>query len=185
MANLNKKNSETAIRIGEVRFSYPRVFEPRVDEQSGKAKYSCCILIGKDNKEALQLIEDATRAAAKKGADKFWKGKIPANLKKPLRDGDTDHPEDPAFEGMMFLNASNPYKPKVAARDEFGIVSVEDPMDFYAGCYGAVTLEFFPYEAKGNKGVGVSLGNVIKLREGEHLAGSVESAEASFADLVD
>lgn len=106
-------------------------------------------------------------------------------MKKPLRDGDEDHPEDPAFAGMMFLNASNKYKPQVASRDEFGLVMVEDPTEVYAGCYGAVTLEFYPYNTNGNRGIGVSLGNVIKLRDGERLAGTAESAEASFADLVD
>ena len=180
MANLNKKTSDTAIRIGEVRFSYPHLFEMNDNE-----KYSCCLLIDKGNKEAIQLVEEATRAAAKKGAEKFWSGKTPANLKKPLRDGDEEHPEDPAFAGQLFLNASNTYKPKVASRDEFGLVIIEDPSDLYAGCYGAVTLEFFPYNTNGNRGIGVSLGNVIKLRDGNRLAGTAESAEASFADLVD
>jgi len=180
MANINKKTSDTSIRIGEVRFSYPHLFEV-----NDNGKYSCCLLIDKGNKEAIQLVEEATRAAAKKGADKFWSGKTPANLKKPLRDGDDEHPEDPAFANTMFLNAGNQYKPKVAARDEFGIVTVEDPTEVYAGCYGAVTLEFFPYNTNGNRGVGVSLGNVIKLRDGDPLAGTVESVEASFADLAD
>ena len=180
MAKLNKKNSETAIRIGEVRFSYPHLFELNMNE-----KYSCCILIDKSNKEAIQLVEEATKAAAKKGAEKFWSGKIPANIKKPLRDGDEDHPEDPAFANQMFLNASNKYKPQVASRDEFGVILIEDPNDLYAGSYGAVTLEFYPYNTNGNRGVGVSLGNVIKLRDGDRLAGTAESAEASFADLVD
>ena len=182
--NLNKKISDTAVRIGEVRFSYPYVFEPRVNPNGGKAKYSCCLLIGKDNKEALQMIEDATRAAAKKGADKFWGGKVPATAKKPLHDGDEEKPDDPAFAGMMFINASNQYKPEVSMRDEFGIVQITDPQDFYAGCYGAVTLEFFPYNQPTSKGISASLGCLIKLREGEHLAGSVPSAEAAFGDLV-
>lgn len=180
MANLNKKTGETEGRIGEVRFSYPHLFEVNANE-----KYSCCILVDKSNKEAIKMIEDFTRAAAEKGAAKFWSGKIPANLKKPLRDGDVDHPDDPAFENQMFLNASNKYKPDVVARDEFGIVHLSDPADLYPGCYGAVTLAFFPYNNNGNRGVGVSLGNVIKLRDGERLAGTAESAESSFADLKD
>lgn len=187
MAKLNKKISETSVRIGEVRFSYPAVFEPRVNPNApdSKPKYSCCILISKDNKEALQTINEAVQAASRKGAEKFWSGKFPPTARKPLHDGDEEKPDDPAFAGMMFLNASNQYKPEVTMRDDFGIVAVTDPQDFYAGCYGAVTLDFFPYNKPASKGVSCSLGCLIKLRDGEHLAGSVPSAESSFADLVE
>ena len=179
---LNLKKSDTAVRIGEVRFSFPRVFTPVKNEETGKSKYSCSILIPKDNKEAIKLVEDATAAAAKKGAEKFWSGKIPNNLKKPLRDGDFDREDDPAYEGMMFLNCSNTRKPGVQVMED-GMRYDASEDDFYAGCYGAVTLEFYPYDQRGNRGVGVSLGNLIKLRDGERLAGGGESAESSFSDL--
>lgn len=177
---LNTKKSDTEIRIGEVRFSYARVFEPNDNE-----KFSCCILIDKDNKEAIKLLKDAVETAAKKGAEKFWNGKIPPLLKRPLRDGDDEHPEDPTFENQMFLNASNTYQPKVAVLEDGLMYETTDPAVFYSGCYGAVVLSFFPYNTNGNKGVGVSLGNVIKLRDGERLAGTAESAESSFGDLAD
>lgn len=180
---LNKvtNNDGTSIRIGEVRFSYPRFFEPNPETK----KYSCCILIDKDNKEALDLIEKAVAIAAKKGAEKFWKGKIPANLAKPLHDGDDEKPDDEAYFNCFYLNCSNTYAPQVVIKkDDLGLVAA-DERDVYPGCYGAITLSFFPYDNSGHRGVGVSLGNVIKLRDGERLAGTVESAEASFADLAD
>ena len=104
---LNLKKSDTSIRIGEVRFSYARVFEPYKQEGSEVAKYSCCILVPKTNKEAIKLINDAVDAAAQAGAQDKWKGKIPATLKKPLRNGDDEHPDDPTYEGMMFFNCSS------------------------------------------------------------------------------
>lgn len=179
---LNVKKSDTSIRIGEVRFSFPRVFTPAKNEETGESKYSCSILIDKNNKEALKLIEEATEAAAKKGAEKLWSGKVPNNLKKPLRDGDFDRENDPAYAGMMFLNANNPRKPGVQVlEDGMRFDATED--DFYAGCYGAVVLEFYPFDKKGNRGVGVGLGNCIKLRDGERLSGGGESADSSFSDL--
>ena len=179
---LNVKKSDTSIRIGEVRFSFPRVFTPgSVDDNSPK-KYSCSILIPKSNTEAIKLIEEATAAAVKRGAEKYWSGKAPANLKKPLRDGDFDREDDPAYEGMWFLNASNPRKPGVQVlEDGMRYDAIED--DFYAGCYGAVTLDFYPYNKNGNRGVAVSLGNLIKLRDGERLSGGGESVDNSFSDL--
>ena len=47
MANFNKKISETAIRIGEVRFSYAYVFSPRKNEDGTDGKYSVQLLIPK------------------------------------------------------------------------------------------------------------------------------------------
>ena len=184
---LNLKKDETSIRIGEVRFSYAYVFEPNpkaIDSKTGKCKYTCCILIPNTNKEAIKLVSEATDAAAKTGAEKYWKGKVPATIKRPLRDGDLEKAdEDPAYEGMMFLNCSNLRKPGVQVMDD-GMRYEATPDDFYSGCWGAVTVTFFPYDNNGNKGVGVSLGNCIKLRDDERFSGSGgESADSSFADL--
>ena len=57
-----------------------------------------------------------------------------------------------------------------------------DDSEFYAGAYGCVTVNMFPYNSNGNVGVGVGLNNVIKLEDGERLAGG-RSADEDFADL--
>lgn len=183
---LNVKKTDTSIRIGEVRFSYVNVFEPNpkaIDSKTGKCKYTCCILIPKTNTEAIKLIEEATAAAAQKGKDDKWNGKIPATIKKPLRDGDLEKADvDSAYEGMMFLNCSNLRKPGVQVlEDSMRFEASED--DFYSGCWGAVTLNFYPYDTNGNKGVGVSLGNCIKLRDDDRFGSGGESVDSSFSDL--
>ena len=43
------------------------------------------------------------------------------------------------------------------------------PTDVYSGMYARVTVNFFPYDASGNRGVGCGLGNVCKTRDGEPL----------------
>lgn len=180
--NMKKNESGTSIRIGEVRFSFPHVFEAYKPEGSEYEKYSVSILIPKDNEEALKLVNNGIAAAAKLGAEKYWNGKIPATLKKPLRDGE-ERDEDPAYEGMMFLNASNRRKPGVQVLEEGIRYDANGPEDFYAGCYGGVTLEFYPFNKNGNKGVAVSLGNCIKTRDGERLSGGGASSDDDFGDL--
>ena len=180
--NMKKSDDGTSIRIGEVRFSFAKVFTPVKNEETGKEKYSCSIVISKDNTEALTLVNNAIAAAAKIGAEKYWSGKVPPTLKKPLRDGDNDRPDDEAYENSMFLNASNPHKPGVQVLED-GIRFDANEEDFYSGCYGAAVLSFYPYDKKGNRGVAVSLGNLIKLRDGERLSGGGESADSSFSDL--
>ena len=48
--------------------------------------------------------------------------------------------------------------------------------------YARVTINFFSYNRAGKKGIGCGLGNVMKTREGEPLAGIV-SAAADFAGI--
>jgi hypothetical protein len=183
--NYNKRISDTTIRLGEVRFGYVNVFEPRKDKNGNPDKYSVCVLIPKTDKQAIQLIEDAINAAKEKGKSGKWGGKVPGRLTTPLRDGDEEEKGE-EFEGMMFLNASAQLKSKPGVRvlDGGMIVEALDTDDFYSGCWGAVTLAFFPYDSEGNKGVGAGLNNVIKTRDDEKLAGGA-SAESDFGDMAD
>ena len=183
MANYNKRISETTVRLGEVRFCYAHVFEPRKDEDGTEGKYSLCVLIPKTDKQAIQLAEDAINAAKEKGKSGKWGGKVPGRLTTPLRDGDEEEKGE-EYEGMMFFNCSAKQKPGVRVLDGGMIVEALDGDDFYSGCWGAVTVNFFPYDSNGNKGVGAGLNNVIKTRDDEKLAGGA-SAESDFGDMAD
>ena len=48
--------------------------------------------------------------------------------------------------------------------------------------YARVTINFFGYNRAGKRGIGCGLGNVMKTREGEPLAGGA-SAQADFAGI--
>ena len=98
----------------------------------------------------------------------------------PLHDGDEERPDDENYAGAMYLNARSSEPPQIVDRH---VQKIEDPMDVYSGCYCNVTVTFFPYVSKDGNGIGVGLGNVQKLRDGEHLTGKA-SAESDF-DSVD
>ena len=183
MANYNKKLTDTSVRIGEVRFSYANVFEPRANS-NGDPKYSCAILIPKDNTAAVKLVEDAIAAAQEIGKSSKWGGKIPRPCKNPLRDGDLDR-DDPVYEGHWFINASASTKSKPAVKILDGGILADalDNEDFYSGCYGAAVINFYPYDSNGNKGVGAGLNVVLKTRDGEKLSGGI-NADAALADLL-
>lgn len=183
MANLNKSISDTAVRLGEVRFSYCNVFSKRINPDGTPGKYSVCVIIPKTNTEAVALFKQAYEAAKLQGKATKWGGKIPAKVVLPLHDGDEERPDDPAFEKCWYFNCSSQNAPGVRVKDELGqIVEALDDSDFYSGAYGAVTVNLFPYAASGNMGVGVGLNNLIKLRDGERLSGG-RSADADFNDL--
>ena len=178
MANNNPRRAT----LRDVRFSFVHVFEPRKDEETGKEKFSACIIIDKDNKRDLAAIKKCIDAAKKEGKSSKWNNKIPRTLKLPLRDGDEERDDDPAFENTMFLNANAnvDYPPGVV---DSRCKPIMEKSEFYSGVYGAVSLTFYPFDSNGNKGVGVSLDNCMKLKDGEPLAGVQHSAEDDFADF--
>ena len=55
-----------------------------------------------------------------------------------------------------------------------------DPNEVYSGCYGRVSVIFYPYNASGSKGIACGLNNVMKVAEGERLGGGT-SAASDFA----
>ncbi len=169
---------ETKVVIGKVRLSYVNVFQARTIGDDEGAKYSASIIIDKEDKKTIDKINAAVEAAIQEGKGK-WGGKIPKNLKLPLRDGDTDREDDEAYAGKLFFNASSKYKPGVIDRYKQPIT---DPDELYSGCYAYVSINFYPYDFNGSKGVAAGLNNIMKVAEGERLGGRL-SAEEDFADI--
>lgn len=183
MANLNKAINDTAVRLGEVRFSYCNLFSKRINPDGTQGKYSVCVIIPKSNTEAVALLKNAFENAKAAGKLTKWGGKIPARVTLPLHDGDEERPDDPNFANSWYFNASSSTAPGLRIKDELGsVVEALDDSDIYSGCYGAVSVNLFPYSANGNQGVGVGLNNVIKLRDGDKLSGG-RSADSDFSDL--
>lgn len=182
MKNVLKKFTDTNIRFN-CRFSYAAVFEPKATP-NGDMKYSVSLLIPKSDTATLQAIREAIEAAKEIGKSKCWGGKIPpaSTLKSILRDGDEERPDDEAYAGHMFLNVSSKRKPGVKVLDAGVIADALDETDFYSGCYGAAEINFYPYAEGGSKGVTAGLNNVIKLEDGEKMAGGM-SADEAFSDL--
>lgn len=166
----------TRVVTGKVRFSYAYVFQPQ-DKGDGKTpKYSVSIIIPKDDKETISKIQKAFEEAKANSASYFG-GQVPKLLKGGLRDGDLEK-EDPVYANSYFINANSIKKPGVVDSEMNAILN---PEEFYSGCYGRASIEFYPYNAEGSKGIACGLGNLQKLEDGEKLGGGGISAAADFA----
>lgn len=165
--NVTAKRTGTKVTTGKVRLSYAHIFEPHAMNEGQEAKYSVSVIIPKSDKETLKAIKEATDQAKKDGVGK-WGNKIPGNLKTPLRDGDVEREDDEAYKGCYFLNASSKNKPGVV---DANVQPVLDATEVYSGCYARLTLNFYAYNASGNKGIAAGLGNIQKLEDGEPLGG--------------
>lgn len=170
----------TKVVTGLVRFSYCNIFRSRSFREGQDAKYSVCLLIPKSDKATLKKIQAAINEAVEQGVSSKWGGKMPKSLHLPLRDGDEERADEaPEYEGMYFLNANSSQKPGIVDKDCNEIL---DPDEVYSGCWGRASINFFPYDNKGNRGVGVGLNNIQKLKDGEHLGAARASAEDDFGD---
>ena len=160
----------------ETRFSYCSVWEPK-SINGEDPRYSVSLLIPKADTETVQKIKEAIKAAYREGESKLkGKGVLPplTALKTPLRDGDLERPDDPAYAGMWFLNANSEYAPGIV---DAACRTITDREAFYSGCYGRASITFFAYNSNGNRGIACGLNNLQKLRDGEPLGGRSSAAE--------
>lgn len=161
------------------RLSYANVWEPQSINGS-EPKYSVSVIIPKSDKATIQKIQQAVEQAKQEAISKFG-GKIPANLKLPLRDGDIDRPDDEAYANSYFINCNSKQKPQVVDQQ---VQPILDQAEVYSGCYGRVSVTFYGFNSNGNRGVAAGLGNIQKLKDGEPLGGRVR-AEDEFATVDD
>lgn len=169
--------NSTKVITGKVRFSYTNVFEPTAMQDGQMPKYNVSIIISKSDTKTVEAIKKAIEAAKEAGKSKIAdkNGKIPVNLKTPLRDGDEERPDDPTYENSYFINANSERKPGIVDRDLNPIMSRDD---FYSGCYGRASINFYAFNVN-SKGIACGLNNLQKLEDGERLAGG-SSAEEDF-----
>lgn len=171
----------TKVVTSSVRFSYLNVFKPRSFAEGSPETYSVVLLIPKDSTRTIRKIQKAIADELEEGSKTYWKGKRPANLWNPLRDGDEEKAEEhPEYAGMYFLTAKSTQKPILL--DEDG-EELFDQTEMYSGCWGRADITFFAFDNK-TKGVGVGLNALKKTRDDEPFGNvmTVEAAKKSFED---
>lgn len=166
------------------RWSYVNAWEPKSINGS-TPKYSVSLIINKDDTKTIQKIRAAMEAAYKEGESKLkGNGKTcPAydSLKKPLRDGDIERPDDPAYKNAYFVNANTTQKPQIVDKNMQPII---DRSEVYSGVMGRASISFYAFNTNGSRGIACSLNHLQKFYDGEPL-GSKSSAESDFATADD
>ncbi|HAC61290.1 MAG TPA: DUF2815 domain-containing protein [Lachnospiraceae bacterium] len=166
---------------GKARLSYPSLFKARAFAGQD-AKYSCVLLIPKTDKATVAKIREAIEITKQDDKDK-WRGKIPASLRTPLRDGDVEKADEhPEYAGMWFMSVSSKNPPKIYDRDRSELM---DPEELYPGCWVRADINFAGYSNSGNNGIGAYINSVMKWADAERFAGYSASANAYDDDYED
>lgn len=179
-------NIPTKVLTGEVRLSYCNLVAPRTNtnDPNAEPKYSVTLLIPKTDTATYQNILSSIEAAAADAQSKIWNGVRPPVMPVPIHDGDGVRENGTAYgpecKGCWVITASSKQKPQVVHQSDINTELL--PQDIYSGMYARVTINFFGYSRAGKRGIGCGLGNVMKTRDGEALAGGA-SAAADFAGV--
>lgn len=159
------------------RLAYPEIFEPNKD-----GKYAAVLLFEKEGFNANFMVQIVNEVKTQLAGSTFKSG-FPANFKgNPLKDGDVPNSMgNTPFAGYYYCNVKSNFRPGVVAPypdphkkgpDGRAIPAIiEDPREIYGGVYARVMIHAYSYNANGNCGIGISLNNVQKIRDGEPLGG--------------
>lgn len=178
------KNPMKVITGKDTRWSYANVWNPK-SINGGVPKFSVSLIIPKSDKKTIEAIKKAIQAAYKEGEAKL-KGNsrsVPLleSIKTPLRDGDTERPDDEAYANSFFLNANSTTQPGIV---DANVQPILTRSEVYSGVYGRASINFYAFNSNGNRGIACGLNNLQKIRDGEPL-GSRTSAEDDFADFAE
>ena len=173
-------NPTKVITGPNTRWSYVNAWEPK-SINGGTPKYSVSLIIPKTDTVTVEKILNAIQEAYEEGLNKL-KGSsrsVPSlsSIKNPLRDGDTERPDDPAYAGCYFVNANSATAPGIVDADRQPILAHSE---VYSGVYGRASINFYAFNSNGNKGIACGLNNLQKIRDGEPLGGKPR-AEDDFA----
>lgn len=180
--NANKVNSNPlkVITGPDTRWSYANVWEAK-SINGGTPKFSVSLIIPKSDTRTVAKVKAAIAAAYHEGEAKLkGSGKtVPplSTIKTPMRDGDAERPDDPAYANAYFINANSPNAPGIVDADRQPVL---DRSEVYSGVYGRASINFYAFNSNGNRGIACGLNNLQKIRDGEPLGGK-SRAEDDFA----
>lgn len=182
--SINFKNPTKVITGPKTRWSYANVWDPK-SINGGTPKFSVSLIVPKSDIATVKKIEAAIQAAYEEGESKLkGNGKsVPSLkvLKTPLRDGNLERLDDPAYANSYFINANSATAPGIVDADRQPIL---ERSEVYSGVYGRASINFYAFNSNGNKGIACGLNNLQKIADGEPLGGK-SRAEDDFATEED
>ena len=166
-------------------FCYVNAFEPKAFENQAP-KYSVCVLIPKSDEAGLAAFKVAYEKCkeANKAMLANANGVVPATFKNPvLKDGDeaVANGAGEEFAGHWFFNASATVKNNpngIMVWDKSG--KTLDATEFYSGCKGRISGNFFAYNTGTAKGISFGLGALCKTADGENNFSGSNSSASDF-----
>lgn len=168
-----KRGSSKTLITPKGRLSFPHLFERNSGGNFPSDKYETMFLIPKT--EDISGLMNEINLLLKDCFD----GKI-KDIKQlkhpPVRDGDAEG----KYDGFWFLKAKSEYKPIVVGPNPEHLI--DDEEEVYGGANAKLSINFFAYDMKGSKGIGVGLKNVQILGGGDRFGGGSGDPKTQFSN---
>jgi hypothetical protein len=163
------------------RVSFPALFEPTSFEDGGPLKYQVTCIVPKDfddsdhpdpknnNAKQMRKLRDAIDEVGEAAFGKEWK-KMKKRMRYPhIRDGEDYDGKDGYGPEVEFFRLKSDNQPLVVDK-KIQMIDPKNPNGMYAGCYAIASVSIYPYFGYGG-GVGLALGNVQKIADGDSFVG--------------
>lgn len=163
----NKTSQKKAEAVLPARLDFVHVFEPWAFRENEMPKYSVTLIISKNDNDTIRKVKSAISQAYENGKSKLQNSEM-KDVRLPLRDGDAERPDNPAYRNCWFINATNNGKfgaPQVCDREKNKIT---DRNLLYSGVWGNVHVSFKAYsvgDSPSQKGIGCYLNAVQKTKD--------------------
>jgi len=150
---------------GGVRALFPHLFKPHAMDDNETKKYSVIALIDKSDLKTV----DSIKAAIDSEIWKRWGGRAGnLNIQSPLHDGDgfkpnSNTPYGSDFHGCYFLTAKSTEAPGVV---DANLNPITDQKAISNNDVLRLSIELYPYDRSGRRGVYVELLNVQQVSKG-------------------
>lgn len=151
---------------GLVRFAHVHLYKPISLIKDIDPKYTLTIIISKSETAEIKRIK-ATYKEVIKSNDEFFALHPLIKKYSNLKDGDRKE-GNPALKDSYYLSASSIEMPGVV---DLELSPIIDANEIYDGCYGRVSITFYPYATSAGGGIAIALNNVQKLRDGKRIKG--------------
>ena len=160
----DKASQKKAEAVLPARLDFVHVFEPWAFRENEMPKYSVTLIISKNDSDTIQKVQSAISQAYENGKSKLQNTEM-KDVHSPLRDGDLERPDNPAYRNCWFINATNNGRfgaPAVCDRQKNVITDINQ---LYSGVWGNVYVSFKAYSVGDSKVIGCYLNAVQKTKD--------------------
>lgn len=174
------------VRTGEVKLSYPRLFELDPTAEINKDKYTTSIVVTEEEKDFLIKVVIANCYRDAVANYNKWGGRKPDNFDIPEFKKLSDEDKE-----LFYPGSDKTYYSVVAkTKNRPTLVDIQtnkltDPEALYGGVIVRMTLTAYPWAFQRRTGVSFSIGVVQKLADAPRVGGSQANNLSLFEDTSD